>query len=69
MAKKIAKSTTAAPKKKEVARASTATIPPPLNAPDARVLDRLWATVLSRKDASPSESHSARLLARKRWNA
>jgi phosphoribosyl-ATP pyrophosphohydrolase len=28
------------------------------------VLDRLWATVLSRKDASPSESHSARLLSR-----
>jgi phosphoribosyl-ATP pyrophosphohydrolase len=33
-------------------------------APDARVLDRLWATVLSRKNASPEESHSARLLAR-----
>ena len=31
---------------------------------DARVLDRLWATVLSRKNASPEESHSARLLAR-----
>ena len=31
---------------------------------DARVLDRLWATVLSRKDASPEESHSARLLSR-----
>jgi phosphoribosyl-ATP pyrophosphohydrolase len=32
--------------------------------PDARVLDRLWATVLSRKNASPEESHSARLLSR-----
>jgi phosphoribosyl-ATP pyrophosphohydrolase len=39
-------------------------MPPPANAPDARVLDRLWATVVSRKDASPTESHSARLLAR-----
>jgi len=39
-------------------------IPPPLNAPDARVLDRLWATVLSRKDADPALSHSARLLSR-----
>ncbi len=37
---------------------------PPVDAPDARVLDRLWATVLSRKDASPEESHSARLLSR-----
>ncbi|HTJ90872.1 MAG TPA: phosphoribosyl-ATP diphosphatase [Acidocella sp.] len=32
--------------------------------PDARVLDRLWATVQSRKNASPDESHSARLLSR-----
>ncbi len=64
MAKKAAKATVAAPKKKDVARASAATMPPPVDAPDARVLDRLWATVLSRKDASPSESHSARLLAR-----
>jgi phosphoribosyl-ATP pyrophosphohydrolase len=31
---------------------------------DARVLDRLWATVQSRKNASPDESHSARLLSR-----
>ena len=31
---------------------------------DARVLDRLWATVQSRKNASPEESHSARLLSR-----
>jgi phosphoribosyl-ATP pyrophosphohydrolase len=38
--------------------------PPPTNAPDARVLDRLWSTVLSRKDADPALSHSARLLAR-----
>jgi len=32
--------------------------------PDARVLDRLWATVQARKNASPEESHSARLLSR-----
>ncbi len=39
---------------------------PPLNpdAPDARVLDRLWAIVLARKSADPLISHSARLLAR-----
>ncbi len=44
------------------------TVPPvpPLNpdAPDARVLDRLWSIVLSRKSADPLISHSARLLAR-----
>ncbi len=34
-----------------------------MDAPDARVLDRLWATVLSRK-MNPAESHSARLLSR-----
>ena len=39
-------------------------VPPPSHGPDARVLDRLWATVLSRKDADPNQSHSARLLSR-----
>jgi len=63
MAKKVLKATTAA-KRKSVSRITAALVPPPANAPDARVLDRLWATVLSRKDASPAESHSARLLAR-----
>jgi len=38
--------------------------PPPPDAPDARVLDRLWATVLSRKNSDPALSHSARLLSR-----
>jgi len=33
-------------------------------APDARVLDRLWGTILLRKDADPEQSHSARLLSR-----
>jgi phosphoribosyl-ATP pyrophosphohydrolase len=78
MAKKAEKTVPAAPKEKAVtvkkktatAKAKPAapkrdvTMPPPFNAPDARVLDRLWATVLSRKDANPNESHSARLLSR-----
>jgi len=38
--------------------------PPPPDAPDARVLDRLWSTILSRKTADPAASHSARLLSR-----
>ncbi|HXT80146.1 MAG TPA: phosphoribosyl-ATP diphosphatase [Acetobacteraceae bacterium] len=32
--------------------------------PDAAVLDRLWSVVLSRRDADPAVSHSARLLSR-----
>jgi phosphoribosyl-ATP pyrophosphohydrolase len=32
----------------------------------AAVLDRLWAVVMSRRDADPSVSHSSRLLARGR---
>lgn len=63
MAKKVVKST-AAPKRKRPARLIAVSVPPPMDAPDARVLDRLWATVLSRKDANPAESHSARLLSR-----
>jgi phosphoribosyl-ATP pyrophosphohydrolase len=31
---------------------------------DAHVLDRLWGTILLRKDADPEQSHSARLLSR-----
>lgn len=39
--------------------------PPPLPlGVDATVLDRLWGVVMSRRDAEPSVSHSARLLAR-----
>jgi phosphoribosyl-ATP pyrophosphohydrolase len=45
-------------------RVSSLPMPPPINAPDARVLDRLWGVVLSRKDADPALSHSARLLSR-----
>ncbi len=73
MAKKAANPPETAPKKKAAvakAKSSTASarrevkMPPPFAAPDARVLDRLWATVLSRKEADPNQSHSARLLAR-----
>jgi phosphoribosyl-ATP pyrophosphohydrolase len=71
MAKKVLKAAIAAPKKRKVpvkkraARLATSiSVPPPFDGPDARVLDRLWATVLSRKDANPAESHSARLLSR-----
>jgi phosphoribosyl-ATP pyrophosphohydrolase len=64
MAKKVLKAASLAGKRKSVSRLTSAVMPPPANAPDARVLDRLWATVVSRKDASPTESHSARLLAR-----
>jgi len=38
--------------------------PGPEGAPDARILDRLWNTVVARKDADPETSHSARLLSR-----
>ncbi|MGC9269308.1 phosphoribosyl-ATP diphosphatase [Acidiphilium sp.] len=39
---------------------------PPLDpeAPDARVMDRLWSTIIARKSADPLISHSARLLSR-----
>lgn len=36
----------------------------PPASPAAAVLDRLWAVVMSRRDADPSVSHSARLLSR-----
>jgi phosphoribosyl-ATP pyrophosphohydrolase len=58
---KAAKPKTAKPK---TTPARKVTVPPPVHGPDARVLDRLWATVLTRKDADPNRSHSARLLAR-----
>jgi phosphoribosyl-ATP pyrophosphohydrolase len=71
MAKKITKPATSEPEaaqpkavKPKVKTTRTVIVPPPLHGPDARVLDRLWATVLSRKDADPNQSHSARLLAR-----
>ncbi len=55
------------PGREQKARAASATNPLPgiaRTAPEATVLDRLHAVVLSRRDADPSLSHSARLLSR-----
>jgi phosphoribosyl-ATP pyrophosphohydrolase len=61
MPKKIEKS----PVAKRATKLSNVPVPPPPpDAPDARVLDRLWGTVLSRKNSDPALSHSARLLSR-----
>ena len=50
---------------KKSAKARPKAVPASLpDAPDARVLDQLWGTVLARSTANPNESHSARLLSR-----
>jgi phosphoribosyl-ATP pyrophosphohydrolase len=54
----------AAPKKPAKARAVPVAPVIAAAAPDARVLDALQATVLSRRNANPATSHSARLLSR-----
>jgi len=56
----------AKPAKKKAARTKKTVLPPPPVAlgPSSAVLDRLWSVVVSRKDADPAVSHSARLLAR-----
>jgi len=66
MAKKILKSIASQGKARvaQPSKVSSLPMPPPGNAPDARVLDRLWGTILSRKDSDPALSHSARLLSR-----
>lgn len=72
MAKKPTKTAASPPKKKALAKKSVSAkpkravaVPPPLqDAPDARILDQLWSTVLTRSAANPNESHSARLLSR-----
>ncbi|MDE8348864.1 MAG: phosphoribosyl-ATP diphosphatase [Acidocella sp.] len=75
MAKKVVKSATSdktkakgkargKPSAKRASKLSDPTIPPPSASIDARVLDRLWGTVLSRKNSDPALSHSARLLSR-----
>ena len=67
MAKKLAKRTLRAPPKaqKPTRRAALEVVTPALpGAADARVLDRLWGTIMSRRTADPATSHSARLLAR-----
>lgn len=54
-----------AAKKVAVKKRSAALTPQAGDAPDARILDRLWGTVVARSESStPNESHSARLLAR-----
>ena len=56
------------PKKPKVTRrakpAPTRAAPPLALGPAAAVLDRLWSVVLSRREADPAVSHSARLLSR-----
>lgn len=66
--KKLEKKRAKAPAGKAGTRTGAAPVPPPvpppLPGPDGAILDRLWATVLSRRGADPEVSHSARLLAR-----
>ena len=55
------------PGKKPAARRVAPAIAPPIDLPagaTAAVLERLWQVVLSRKNADPETSHSARLLSR-----
>ncbi len=63
MAKKVEKSQVAA-KLKRKPKTRKPVVLPQASGIDATVLDRLWATVLSRKDSDPALSHSARLLSR-----
>jgi phosphoribosyl-ATP pyrophosphohydrolase len=48
---------------KPVGAAVVGSLPPATGASPA-VLDRLWSVVMSRRDADPAKSHSARLLSR-----
>jgi phosphoribosyl-ATP pyrophosphohydrolase len=52
------------PRAAKSVRSKPPTQAPPPMVPDAAVLDRLWAVVLSRQNADPATSHSARLLSR-----
>ncbi len=68
MAKTVKKKPAAKPKKTtklvlKLTRGKKKT-PVPLRHPEPTVLDRLWQVVLSRRDADPVLSHSARLLSR-----
>ncbi|MGE0416911.1 MAG: phosphoribosyl-ATP diphosphatase [Acetobacteraceae bacterium] len=59
------KTTKTKPKARGKATTSASRALPPLAiGPAAAVLDRLWAVVMSRRDADPAVSHSARLLSR-----
>jgi phosphoribosyl-ATP pyrophosphohydrolase len=61
--KKVMKTVAKTPGKAGAA-AAHAPVPPPMPGPDGAILDRLWATVMSRRGADPDVSHSARLLSR-----
>lgn len=50
--------------KKAAAKKVVAKAAPAVLGRDAAVLDRLWATIESRRDADPAASHSARLMSR-----
>jgi phosphoribosyl-ATP pyrophosphohydrolase len=62
MAKATKKAGTKKPGKKTAAR--TRRLPITERPGGADVLDRLWSVVMSRRDAEPAVSHSARLLSR-----
>src|SRR5581483_5668076 len=62
--KKPEKRSDAKRRKRKAGAMPLAIVPPPDDAPDAAVLDRLWAVVTNRRGADPAVSHSARLLSR-----
>ena len=62
MAKSIKKKSTARVGK--ISKSARAKPVPPPEASDVAVLNRLFAVILSRRNADPSTSHSARLLSR-----
>ena len=62
---KIAKSEAAKPKAVKSKAVKPKVLKPEAAAPAGpEILDRLWTTVVARRSADPSKSHSARLLAR-----
>jgi phosphoribosyl-ATP pyrophosphohydrolase len=65
MAKKAAPKSKPAGKRKAPAAPKLSLVPQPTGEGEtAAVLDRLWGVVMSRRDADPNTSHSARLLSR-----
>ena len=58
------KAKTKTTKTKAKTKVMPALVPSPLGAESAAVLDRVWGVVMSRRDADPATSHSARLLSR-----
>jgi phosphoribosyl-ATP pyrophosphohydrolase len=62
--KKTSKAKTAKPGSNPADPMPARPLPPLALGPSAAVLDRLWTVVMSRRDADPAVSHSARLLSR-----